>query len=42
MVQNGRESEFKAYIVLLRAQHIRKIRLIERLDSLIGGRIVDG
>ncbi|HNW60761.1 MAG TPA: SWIM zinc finger family protein [bacterium] len=42
MVKNGRESEFKAYIALLKAQHIRKIRLVELLDSLLGRRIVDG
>lgn len=42
MVKNGQESEFKAYIALLKAQHIRKIRLVELLDSLMGRRIVDG
>ena len=42
MLKNGRESEFKAYITLLRAQHIRKIRLVELLDSLMGRRIVAG
>ena len=42
MVKNGRENEFKAFVALLRAQHIRKIRPTELLDLLKGGRIVDG
>lgn len=42
MVKNARESEFRMYIASLRAQHIRKIRLVEMLDSLSRKPIVAG
>lgn len=41
MKQNTREPEFTAYIASLRAEHIRKYRLVEMLDALTGKRIVD-
>ncbi len=41
LIQNVRESEFKTYIAALRAEHIRKYRLVEMLDALTGKRIID-
>jgi uncharacterized Zn finger protein len=42
MKLNTREAEFRSYLATLRAEHIRKYRLVEMLDSLTGKRIVDG
>lgn len=41
MKNTNREQEFEAYIMHIKEQNKRKIRLIEMLDSLLGKRIVD-
>lgn len=41
MINNDREQEARIYIAALRARHIRKIRLVEMLDSLSGKRITE-
>ena len=38
----GREEEWQGYLAQLREAHVRKRRLLEILDSLTGGRIVEG
>ena len=38
----GREKEWQGYLAQLREANVRKRRLLEILDSLIGGRIVEG
>jgi uncharacterized Zn finger protein len=41
MKKNGQDNEFKNYIVQIREQNKRKIRLVKMLDGLSGKRIID-
>jgi len=38
----GREKEWQSYLAQLREANVRKRRLLEILDSLTGGRILEG